>query len=273
MIPVEDNFEDVLGKAMRGLGRSVGQVSEKTGCDEGDLNELLDGKRNDELMVRLAPELDLNPESLLALARGAEAPSVRLPQIVQLHNTPYPVPGYEEMTVNSFSIIPKGEAVCHLIDAGVSAEVMVSLMKEKATQLDCLFLTHTHSDHVASYEALSALAQKCYSPEGESCESACPVGEGSVFELGGGLSLTALLTPGHSWGGTTYLLGGAETPIAFVGDAIFCLSMGKAVGAFDSAKAAIREKILGLPDEAILCPGHGPVTTVAYEKANNPFFA
>jgi hydroxyacylglutathione hydrolase len=62
-------------------------------------------------------------------------------------------------------------------------------------------------------------------------------------------------------------------PIAVVGDSIFAGSMG---GGNVSYKEAIKnnvEKILTLPDETIICPGHGPMTTVGEEKAHNPFFA
>jgi len=58
-----------------------------------------------------------------------------------------------------------------------------------------------------------------------------------------------------------------------VGDSIFAGSMG---GGNISYKEAIKnnvEKILTLPDETIICPGHGPMTTVGEEKAHNPFFA
>ena len=85
--------------------------------------------------------------------------------------------------------------------------------------------------------------------------------------------LTAIETPGHSPGGMSYLLEGAETPVVFVGDALFCYSIGKVAEAYEFALAQIRRKILNMPEETILCPGHGPLTTVAFERSHNPFFA
>jgi glyoxylase-like metal-dependent hydrolase (beta-lactamase superfamily II) len=71
----------------------------------------------------------------------------------------------------------------------------------------------------------------------------------------------------------TFFVTGLARPVAIVGDSIFAGSMG---GGNVSYKDALRnnvEKILTLPDETIICPGHGPMTTVGEEKRSNPFFA
>ena len=60
--------------------------------------------------------------------------------------------------------------------------------------------------------------------------------------------------------------------MAMVGDAIFAGSMGRGNQSWDLAKDKVRENIFSLPPETLICPGHGPLTTVADEKANNPFF-
>jgi glyoxylase-like metal-dependent hydrolase (beta-lactamase superfamily II) len=57
-----------------------------------------------------------------------------------------------------------------------------------------------------------------------------------------------------------------------VGDAIFAGSMGGARELADLAKRKIRDQIFSLPEESLICPGHGPVTTVGEEKEHNPFF-
>ncbi len=48
--------------------------------------------------------------------------------------------------------------------------------------------------------------------------------------------------------------------------------MGRGKQSWDLARQKVREQIFSLPSETLLCPGHGPLTTVAEEKANNPFF-
>ncbi|MEM6601450.1 MAG: MBL fold metallo-hydrolase, partial [Verrucomicrobiota bacterium] len=64
-----------------------------------------------------------------------------------------------------------------------------------------------------------------------------------------------------------------DRPVAITGDALFAGSMGGANDCWQEALTCTRRNILSLPDDTLLCPGHGPVTTVALEKSNNPFFA
>ena len=88
----------------------------------------------------------------------------------------------------------------------------------------------------------------------------------------GALTIRALHTSGHSAGGTTFVIDGLPQPVAIVGDALFAGSMGGGKVSYDDALKNNRDKILTLPDDTVLCPGHGPMTTVAEEKAHNPFF-
>jgi glyoxylase-like metal-dependent hydrolase (beta-lactamase superfamily II) len=97
---------------------------------------------------------------------------------------------------------------------------------------------------------------------------------GEAFQVGG-LQITHRETPGHAEDGVTYLVTGwpdNAPPVAVVGDTIFAGSMGNGNGAWDLAKQKIKDEILSLPPETLLCPGHGPLTTVAEETAHNPFF-
>ena len=90
----------------------------------------------------------------------------------------------------------------------------------------------------------------------------------------GGLTITARLTPGHSPGGTTYVVTGLEPGLAVVGDAMFAASMGGvAPEKYAAALKANRAHILSLPEDTVICPGHGPLTTVGLEAKHNPFYA
>jgi len=66
---------------------------------------------------------------------------------------------------------------------------------------------------------------------------------------------------------------GLARPIAIVGDSLFAGSMGGGNVSYRDALRTNFEKILTLPDQTIICPGHGPMTTVGEEKEHNPFFA
>ena len=69
------------------------------------------------------------------------------------------------------------------------------------------------------------------------------------------------------------MIGGLAQPVAVVGDALFAGSMGGPNTSYGDCLRTNREEILSLPSETILCPGHGPLTKVALELKNNPFFA
>jgi glyoxylase-like metal-dependent hydrolase (beta-lactamase superfamily II) len=71
----------------------------------------------------------------------------------------------------------------------------------------------------------------------------------------------------------TYVVTGLANPIAIVGDSLFSGSMGGGNVSYQDALRNNLEKVLTLPDDTIICPGHGPMTTVSEEKVHNPFFA
>jgi glyoxylase-like metal-dependent hydrolase (beta-lactamase superfamily II) len=71
----------------------------------------------------------------------------------------------------------------------------------------------------------------------------------------------------------TFVVRGLARPVAIVGDSLFAGSMGGGNVSYQDAIQNNLEKILILPDNTVLCPGHGPLTTVGEEKRHNPFFA
>ena len=88
----------------------------------------------------------------------------------------------------------------------------------------------------------------------------------------GTLQIETRSTTGHSRGGITYVIHGLPRKIAVVGDSIFAASMGGGAVSYSDAIRNNREQILTLPGDTILCPGHGPLTTVEEQQKHNPFF-
>ena len=79
-------------------------------------------------------------------------------------------------------------------------------------------------------------------------------------------------TPGHTAGGSCYYI--AEAGILFSGDTLFAASVGRTdfpTGSMSAIVRSIKGKILVLPDDTKVFPGHGESTSVAYEKKYNPF--
>ncbi len=99
----------------------------------------------------------------------------------------------------------------------------------------------------------------------------CQVADGDKLELNGE-KIEVLHTPGHSAGGVVFFL--PESGCAFVGDTIFQMSIGRTDltgGDYKTLIESIKSKVLTLPDEIVLYPGHGGATTVGDEKMYNPF--
>ncbi len=272
-IPIEDTYIDVLKKAAVGLGLGHRALAARSQLSLKEVRTLLDGTRDESMLCRLAPVLHLDAEKLLSMAREDWHPQpVSVPGL-QCFNMPFPAAGYEDASVNCYLLIDHAAGQAVAFDTGTQPEPMLSYLRSKQLGLHALFLTHTHRDHVAAYQAIldatgCALA---YAPESEPYANALPVEPGARFRIGA-LEIEARLTNGHSPGGTTYVVDGLSEKIAMVGDSLFCLSQGGAKGAYRLALENNRRQILSLPGRTVLCPGHGPMTTVDEELAHNPFF-
>jgi glyoxylase-like metal-dependent hydrolase (beta-lactamase superfamily II) len=162
-----------------------------------------------------------------------------------------------------------------LFDTGFGAQPILALIETNELQLKHLFLTHTHEDHMA---ALGPIRERFPKVKLHSSSKHAPIEQRNRptdFIHLGSLRVTNRATPGHTEDGVTYIVGNfpEDAPhVALVGDAIFAGSMGSAVGHEELAKQKIREQIFTLPADTLICPGHGPVTTVGCEKSTNPFF-
>ncbi|NDV63451.1 MBL fold metallo-hydrolase [Puniceicoccales bacterium CK1056] len=270
---IEDGFEDVLGKAASGLGLDLLQLSERTGISIEDLNALMEGKFDEEACLLVSRELHLDGPSVVQLAKGTWRPEPVDLKGLTGYTTPFPVPGYEEMTVNSFLVLDSESKSGAVFDPGADVSALLADIQRLDIKIERIFLTHSHDDHI---HALSELLEKTGNPpvwihENEPLSGLNHFCEGRIFRVGG-LEIESRLTNGHSPGGTTFVVSGLSKPVAIVGDSLFCCSQGGAPNAYERALENNRKKILSLPDETILCPGHGPATTVGEEKQNNPFF-
>lgn len=274
-IPIEDLAEDVIGKAQSGQGISNTELSETSGLPTAKIAKLKRGQFDAEAGRTVAPHLGLNADALVALGENAWYPDpIELEGLI-CANTPYPVPGYEEMSVNAYLIADPASGQAVAFDTGARAAPLLVTLQSKEWTLQNIFLTHTHGDHIADLPSLKAALPpegKVYAHPAESQSGAAELREGQTFQLGA-LEITAWQTAGHSPGGMSFVIQGLERPVAIVGDALFAGSIGGVRANYRLALKQIRERILSLPPETILCPGHGPLTTVANERARNPFFA
>ncbi|HKP04143.1 MAG TPA: MBL fold metallo-hydrolase [Chthoniobacterales bacterium] len=268
-IPLEDNAGDIIGKAQRGLGISDSQLVERAGLGEEAARNFRSGNFDDDSLERVAPVLQLNAAALRKLAAGKWEPEKFGDRDgLAMFNT-----SYGDMTVNAYLVWDPAVRDAVAFDTGADCGGMLQLVQREHLKIKLILLTHAHPDHVADLSRLrKATAAPVYISELEPEEGAQPIAEGKRFEIGS-LKIEARLTSGHSPGGITYVVTGLVRPIAVVGDSLFAASMGGGNVSYQDALRNNRDKILTLPDETIVCPGHGPLTTVGKEKRDNPFFA
>jgi len=274
-IRIEDEAEDVIAKAQSGLGVSDGELAGLSGVDRNEIHRLRQGEFNAGAARGIAKHLKLSPDALVALGQHDWYPAeIKVDGLAQF-NTPYPVPGYDEMTVNAYLVWDPASGEAAAFDTGANAGELIEALQNRPWKLANIFLTHTHGDHIADLDQLRVHLQpggEVYVHANEKLTGTKTFLDGQTFEMGA-LTIVARETSGHSPGGTTYVVDGLERPVAIVGDALFAGSIGGVRANYHGALKMIRERILALPPETVLCPGHGPMTTVAEEWRRNPYFA
>jgi hydroxyacylglutathione hydrolase len=268
MLGLEDFHEDILGKAMRGIGIGKNEMAGRLGVERSEIEAILNGGVEENLINAMAGELELDGEKLIRSAKKEWCPApVELLGLRQISSA------YRDMIVNAYLIWDEVTRNAWIFDTGTDPLPIFDFIEEAKLKVDAVFLTHTHRDHIS---CLGELCEKTGSPKVfvhqlellDGCE---PIEEGFKHSIDS-LSLVAKHTHGHSAGGLTYVIDGLEKPVAVVGDAIFAGSMGGGMISYIDALRTNREKIISLADDTILCPGHGPLTTIGEEKQNNPFF-
>jgi len=183
---------------------------------------------------------------------------------------------------------------CWVVDPGGKTDPVIKFIKDNQLALEMIVLTHGHWDHIggvpsvkrqypdvpvaihqADAEALTN-GQTNLSISFSGKDLRCPAPE-MLLNDGEKLKLAdsvwqVLHCPGHTPGGISLYC--AQAAIALVGDALFAGSIGRTDlpgGSPEALLTAIRQKLLTLPPKTAILPGHGPATTVASEKSDNPW--
>ena len=269
MIPLEDNAADIIGKAQRGLEISDSELAEKTGLSSQTIRELREGEFDESALLSVAPILGLDGHALCAVANGKWHPEKfeSFEGLAQFNTD------YNGMTVNAYLVWDPASDAAAAFDTGGDCKEMIRFAKHHNLNVELILLTHAHPDHVADLPRLrEETGGDVFTPAREAVPGAESIDEGKKFRLGK-LEIDTRLTWGHSPGGMTYVITGLAHPVAIVGDSLFAGSMGGGNVSYRDALKNNLEKILTLPDATIICPGHGPMTTVREERQHNPFFA
>ncbi len=271
---LEDHAGDVIRKSRAMRNVSAASAAAAAGLTDAKLAAAEDtgkfSKRPD--FSRLAELIDANPAKLEAFANGWLPAAVDLSRWRELRV--FTTSG-QGMTVNCYLVWDEVSLDAALFDTGWEAAPILQAIQDNQLQLRHIFITHSHHDHIAALGDVRTAHPKARVHT--DAKSAPLEQRNKPKEIGhlGGLRVTHQGTPGHAGDGVTYLVGNwqEDAPhVAIVGDAICAGSMGGAPQHGALAKQKIREQILSLPVETLICPGHGPLTAVGEQKASNPFF-
>ena len=172
--------------------------------------------------------------------------------------------------INGYLVADPQTRIGVFIDPGGYHKEIGVHITERQINLRYIFFTHGHADHTEGLRLFrKRYAPQCYAGRGEVPEVEQILSGGEHLDVGN-LRFTTFSTPGHSPGAISYY---CEDRV-FSGDALFCGSVG---GTTNSANAKlqiehVRRYLFTLPENTLVFPGHGPITTVAAEKYGNPFF-
>lgn len=286
---LEDDFSDIVRKAMRGLNIDIETLSIETEISVERLSNLLTGNVRpvEREVTAISRALDLKGDRLWSVVSGTYRPEPLPPQIEErLIIIKGYIGGYEvrayivmdpEMKIKAPSSHPcRGEEIRPvyrkegiLVDTACNPGAIRKALFKRGITLKAILITHSHGDHVGGIDGLvSDLSLPVYGGEDIPGVEVRRIYDGETLSLGD-MSIRCLRVPGHTEGSFAYHTG----RLCFVGDTLFAGSIGRSnpPSLYQIHLRSIREKLLVLPDTTVLLPGHGPATTVGGERRGNPF--
>ena len=195
---------------------------------------------------------------------------------------------------NTYIFRREGSDRALIVDPGDEADRLLAAIDELGVTLDGILLTHTHFDHVGAVAPVAkATGAEVWVPEiekvvlddimafvpwpgfgpFESYDAEHTLSGGEKLELAG-FDIDVLFTPGHSPGHVTFSI--PDESAVFSGDVLFEGSVGRTDlpgGDWGTLLESIRGLVEGLPEETTVYPGHMGITSLAAERAGNPFLA
>jgi len=271
---LEDTFGDIVRKAASGLKLSVEALASASNVDVARAADFIADRAqpSEDEARQLARTLHLDPGKLadIGLRRWQPAPMRPDDRFGHQINTPHPSNGY--------FLILKEQRLAAFVDPGGNSTNIVSTFQRSPARLAYFLVTHKHHDHIdalpdvraAFPDARVAVHRADLSALGDQGRGALVVADGDSIPFGDG-QIRVVHTPGHTDGSVCFIY---QSSI-FTGDTLFAGSVGGIFGdrfGYEDLLGSASSKVFSLPDDTVVLPGHGPPSTIAEERAHNPFF-
>jgi len=271
---LEDEFCDIFRKAKRGMGIDDAALAARTGIALASLvawNEP-DARPTDDEARGVAKILQLDPGKFADAAAQRWDPNVALPAHVRHHpQDPHPSNGY-------LFFLDDGRTAA-LVDPAGYPQNLLRAIAQGPFALRYILITHKHADHCdatadvakAFPEAQIVMHRSDAAAIGALADRALGIVDNDALPFGDDAEIRMLHTPGHTDGSSCFLF----RSTLFSGDTLFAGSVGGAYGersTYQDILDSVRFALFTLDDTTVVMPGHGPPTTIALEKAHNPFF-
>jgi glyoxylase-like metal-dependent hydrolase (beta-lactamase superfamily II) len=210
-------------------------------------------------------------------------------QIVTIESHPF--------AENSYLVWRDGSGDAFAIDPGFEPDLIREALTDRGLSLTAIVCTHGHCDHIAgnaelkrAYPSAPIIIGAGDAPmltdalrnmgalfgfDVVSPPADRTVTEGETLTVAG-IEMDVFEVPGHSPGHVVYVLRDTNPTLVLGGDVLFRGGVGRTDfpgGSFEQLKRNIQRVLWGLPDDTVVYPGHGPVTTTGREKRTNPFLA
>jgi len=192
---------------------------------------------------------------------------------------------------NCYFVYKEGSKKVLFFDPADRGDMLYQKLTDAGFTIEAILLTHGHFDHIWGVERLKELTgAKVYAFEAEkelcmdpgmnisaAAGRACSIKPDELLKDGqkvtiGEITFRAIATPGHTKGSGCFYF--EEDKILISGDTLFQESVGRTdfpTGSMSTLVRSVKDKLMVLPEEVKVYPGHGESTTIGYEKENNPF--
>lgn len=187
---------------------------------------------------------------------------------------------------NCYLLIEEETKIACVVDPGGDEKLIIKEVENSKANLKFILLTHGHIDHVGAVDAIKekynipvyiSKEDKLLMKNNETVfgqiwkdtEEDKEIKDGDVLELGE-FKIQCISTPGHTPGGMCFLV----ENVVFTGDTLFCGSIGRTDfpgGNYKQLISNIKTKLMTLPDDTIVLPGHESESKIKNERDYNPF--